>query len=636
MPASMLSPSIRLLLAVALLVFFAGEPSAKKKPPPGPVAPTVCTDFYEVSNRDWLLAHPLPANGASTSRWLELNALADRETRELLAGADDKSGGPAARLLADVVASSRDLALMTLAARNTAKPLLAKIDAIKLPKDVAGAIVALQAAGIPAVYDFDVLRDVNTGQPHGTFRPAALGLPGREYYGRSEPALKALGIQYRTSLVAMLTAAGLPSAKVGPQADAALALETTLAAAMATPGEKVLPVSAVAKSYPTLLLPDALKALAIAPTEVIVLQPDYFKAVDKLLTKPVIAQWQAYLRVRVMAALADALPEDPRRSYLSTLGRAPSATVAERLSNWIRDEGADLLDVAYAETYVGSDRQQEAQAIGEAVRAAMARAINNANWMSADGKAAAISKLGAMRLAIGKPFVPIPLDGLTTDRDNLAGNVLAIRRWNRARSLAHLQAPDWPWPVDQTRPVIGYQAADNRLIVTAATLQPPVFGNGSQAADFGALGALVGQQMSLGFADFTGNDGIEFGKRQLGLLGQFAAYPASLTTKVDGMRTQRMNSADLSGLELAWDAYRSHAAADTSGDPAFFAAWAALWARQDPDTTQAAAAATSLFAPSRWRVNGPLANLPAFAKTFSCKKDQPMAHGNTERTAIWR
>jgi len=196
MPASARSPSIRLLLAVALLVFSSGQALAKKRPPPGPVAPTVCTDYYEVSNHDWLLAHPLPANGGSSSRWLELNATADRQTRELLARGEANGKGPASQALADIIASSRDLTLVTQAARNTAKPLLAKIDAIKQGKDIAAILVALQAAGIPAIYDFDVLRDVNTGQPHGTFRPAALGLPGREYYGRSEPALKALAMQY--------------------------------------------------------------------------------------------------------------------------------------------------------------------------------------------------------------------------------------------------------------------------------------------------------------------------------------------------------------------------------------------------------------------------------------------------------
>jgi putative endopeptidase len=452
-------------------------------------------------------------------------------------------------------------------------------------------------------------------------------LPDREFYGRPEPALKTLTGQYRQALVTLLSLAGVPTAKAGPQADAALTVEKSLASAMASPGEKTLAADALTKTYSSLQLADLLKTLGAAPADVTIRQPDYFKAVDKLLAKPVVAQWQAYLRVRLMLSLADALPEDPRRAYLSTLGRAPAAAMPERLSAWIRDEGADLLDLAYADAFLGSDRQQQAQAIGEAVRAAMARAIDRATWLSADGKAAAISKLSAMRLGIGQPVVPTSPEGLVMDRDNLAANLLAVRRWNRARSLTRLQAPIWPWPVDQTRPVIGYQGANNRLIVTAAALQIPVFNGESQAADFGALGSLIGQQMSLAFADLDGIDGLELGKREAGLLTQYAAYPVTPSVKVDAQRTQRMNAADLSGIELSWDAYRNHAGNDHGGDQAFFRAWASLWARQDSESALAAASATSVFAPSRWRVNGPLANLPAFAQTYGCQAGP---------VAIWR
>ena len=570
------------------------------------------------------------------SRWDELNTRADRQTRELLARSSTDVNGAAARLLADLVASGRDPTRLTGAVQASAKSFLAKIDAIKQPRDIARVVATLHAAGVPVLIDFDALRDPDSGQPRATFQPGALGLPGPEFYGRNEPALQALTAQYRQSLIELLTVAGVPSAKAAAQADAALAMEISLAAAMASPGEKTLALAAAGRAYSSLQLPGFLKMIGVAPAEVTLRRPDYFKAVDKLLAKPNLAQWQAYLRVRLLTALADALPEDPRRAYLSTLGHAPAATFPDRLSAWIRDEGGDLLDLAYAETYLGSDRQQQAQAIGEAVRAAMARAIGRVTWLSPEGKTAAISKLSAMRLAIGKPVIPISPEGMVFDRDNLAGNLLAMRRWNQSRSLARLQAPIWPWPVDQTRPVIGYQAADNRLIVTAAALQSPVFGNGSQAADFGALGALIGQQMSLGFADFTGNDGIEWAKRQAGLIAQFSVYPATSTMPVNGSRTQRMNAADLSGLELAWDAYRDHAAADNSGNPAYFAAWAALWARQELESTRVATAATSVFAPSRWRVNGPLANLPAFAETFACKVGQPMVRKGSDQIAIWR
>ncbi len=622
-----MSPTFRVALVVALLVFIDGQASARKKPAPGPAPASACTDFYAIANQDWLLAHPLPASAGSLSRWDELNALAAHQTAELLTRSGPEAAGPSARLLADLVASGRDVGQLPAAVRTTAKPLLAKIDAIKLPRDIARTVIALQVAGVPVLYDFDVLRDPDSGQPRATFQPGTLGLPGREFYGRPEPALKILTGQYRQALVTLLTLAGAPAAKAGLQADAALTLEKSLASAMAGPGDKILTADALTKTYSSLQLSDLLKMLGAAPADVTIRQPDYFKAVDKLLAKPVVAQWQAYLRVRLMLSLADALPEDPRRAYLSTLGRAPAAAMPERLSAWIRDEGADLLDLAYADAFLGSDRQQQAQAIGEAVRAAMARAIDRATWLSSDGKAAASSKLSAMRLGIGQPVIAISHDGLAMDRDNLAANLLAVRRWNRARSLARLQAPIWPWPVDQTRSVIGYQGANNRLIVTAAALQIPVFNGESQAADFGALGSLIGQQMSLAFADLDGTDGLELGKREARLLTQYAAYAVTPSVRVDAQRTQRMNAADLSGIELSWDAYRSHAGNDHGGDQAFFRAWASLWARQDSESSQSAAAATSVFAPARWRVNGPLANLPGFAQTYACQAGP---------VAIWR
>jgi putative endopeptidase len=632
----MMPKSLRVLLAIALLVFLDGQAVARKKPAPGPAPVTACTDFYEIGNHDWLQAHPLPATANSFSRWDELNALADRQTRELLTHDGTEAAGPAARLLADFIASGRDPAQLVAGVRTTAKPLLAKIDGIRAPKDIAAVIAALQAAGIPAVVDFDVLRDPNTGQPRGTFLPASLGLPGPEFYGRSEPALKALANQYRQAQVALLTSAGVPSASAGQQADAALTVETALAKAMSGTSDKVVATKDLAKTYPMLQLGGVLKALASAPDDVTLRQPDYFKAVDKLLAKPTLTSWRAYLRIRVMAALADALPDDPRRTYLATLGRAPATSMPDRLSAWARNEGADLLDLAYGDAFLGSDRQQQAQAIGEAVRAAMARAVNRATWLSPEGKAAAIGKLGAMRLAIGTPVVAISLEGLAFDRDNLAGNYLAFRRWNHARSLARLQAPIWPWPVDQTRPVIGYQEQDNRLIVTASALQAPVFGGDSLAANYGALGALIGQQISLAFADLTGSDGAALQARMSGLVAQYSAYPAAAGVAVDGQRSLRMNAADLSGLELAWDAYRDHAS-DASGDQAFFRAWASLWARQDRESIITAAAPTpSAFAPSRWRVNGPLANLPAFAQAFACPAGQPMVRTGPAQIAIWR
>ena len=122
--------------------------------------------------------------------------------------------------------------------------------------------------------------------------------------------------------------------------------------------------------------------------------------------------------------------------------------------------------------------------------------------------------LAASTLAIGLPLYPVSFEGLRFDRSSYAGNVLALRRWNRQRSLALLNTAIWPWPISQTRPVIGYQAADNRLIATASALNPPVFGGTSAASDYGSFGALLAQQMSLGFTDYKDGDGAALASRQ--------------------------------------------------------------------------------------------------------------------------
>jgi len=631
MTANVLPKTRNWVLVIVLLAMTSGSVLARKKPPPAPAVSPTCTDFYQVSNDDWLRAHPPSPTGGS--RWSELNALAQQQTLDLLTRTETDADGSAAHSLADLVASGQNPARRTLAVRATAAPLLEKINNVRKSRDLAQVITTLQLAGVPVLFDIAVRRDPATGQAVAMIQPSELGLPGREYYGRSEPALKALTVQYRQALASLLTTAGVLSAKSAEQAGLALALESSLAAAMATPQPTMMSVAAVDKAYPLLRLPDLLKSLAVAPTNISVLQPGYFKTANQLLAKPNISQWQAYLRARLMLALADALPDDPRRAYLTTLGRAPAATPSERLANWIRDDGGDLLDLAYIDTYLGSDRQKQAQDLAEAMRAAMTRAIDRATWLSPEGRAAASRQLSTMRLEIATPVVPIEAGRLVFDRDNLAANLLGIRRWNRARSLLRLQLTDPASAIDQTRPVIGYQAADNRLMVTAAALQPPVFAGPSQASNFGAFGALLGQQMSLALGNFTGSDGVEWNRRTAGLIAQYSTYPSPARGKVDGLRTQRMNAADLSGLELAWGAYRNSTPGETGGDQAFFRAWATLWARQDgaPATTTA-----TIFAPSRWRANGPLANLPAFAQTFACPAGQGMVRNAAEQVALWR
>ena len=225
-------------------------------------------------------------------------------------------------------------------------------------------------------------------------------------------------------------------------------------------------------------------------------------------------------------------------------------------------------------------------------------------------------------------------DDLVFKRDDLAGNVLALRRWLMKYALVRAR---FAWPAEQWQPLVAWLPQENRLLVTAATLQPPLLDDAGSAADFGAFGALLAQQLSLAIQTWDGADAAAWSKRATPLIAQYNAYSATGgATKVNGTRSFAQNQADLAGVELSWAALNAQGVPDAAAAKAFFTGWAGLWARQDKDTALAAAQATANHAPGKWRVNGPLSNLPAFGQAFACKGKVAMQRPAKDQVALWR
>ena len=636
-----MTPAFRPLLVLFALTLVAGSADAAKKPAAKPTAnaPSACTDFYGNVNASWLRAHPLPAGADGFSRWDEIKALADRQSRELTQAGKSTGSGPASSLLADFVASGQDETEIDADSRKLLAPLLAQVDAIKKPKDLARTLIVLQASGIPVLYDIDVLRDPQNGQPRATLIPNGLGLSDPAFYTSGDPAVQRVAGLYRAYVADLLKFSGVPGAQLAEQSSQAIAIEVQLAQTLAVPNAAAQSVAAANKSYPQLLLAESLKAMNVPASEITFQYPAYFKAVDGMIAKTPVTQWQAYLRAQILHSLAPALATDFRRSYAlmvdDGLAKRVPRTQAERVSQLVNDEAADLLSAAYAERYLGAAQEQKADAIGDAIRAATGRAIDRATWLDADAKLAARKQIDAMRLAIAKPATPVSFDGLHFDRGEFAGNLLALRRWQKARAIARLTAPVWPWPVSQAQPVVGFEPAQNRLIVTAAALQAPIFEGKTTASDYGAIGALMAQQIVLGL--FGGGEyQAAWMAHGSALVNQYGAYTAIGSNKVDGARTQAQNAADLAGLEIAYDALNTQAPTDWAAKKAFYTAWAAIWARQDRDSAVTAALSSTTYAPAKWRVNGTVINQPDFARVFACKAGQPLFKAAKDQAALLR
>ena len=200
--------AIRPLFAMMLLCVASGSVHAAKQKAAGPAAPSACTDFYGHANQAWLLANPVPIGAQSFSRWDQLNSSAEQHTRELLTKSQASNPGVASTLLADLVASAQNEAGLDAAARAAAQPLLAQINGIRKPKDIAKVVASLHAAGVPVLFGFDVLPDPDNGQPRASFYPGGIGLPDPAYYSSTEPEMQLLNRLYAVYLRTLLEFSG--------------------------------------------------------------------------------------------------------------------------------------------------------------------------------------------------------------------------------------------------------------------------------------------------------------------------------------------------------------------------------------------------------------------------------------------
>lgn len=634
--SSRLKPLLLSPLLGSLLLTLAAAPAAAQR---APAVPQACADFYTHTNAAWLRANPLPGNADHFSRWDQLIALGRTQRDQVLAATTAPAGATVSVRLADLFASAENEAAIEAAGIRPIEPLLAIVNRIKRPKDVAKAIASLHAAGMPVLVDLQVLRD-NTGKPYAQVGPAGMGLPDPGFYASADPLVQPVEAKYQAAVSEWLRLTGTPQGKLAAETAAVMQIERDLAKSVlaATPFQ-VMATKDAAKVAGALDLEAVLAAHGLKATQVAMTGPGFFQALNQHLAKTKADQWKAYLRAQIARDMAPTLGKafhGPWADlYEVTLAGQPAPTPRATRARWVLEARVpEFLDAAYTQRFLPVPRQQRAQAIAQAVKASALAAVERSTWLSAEGKAAARQRLETMQVQVGSEVPDNVFDDLKFSRDDLAGNVLNLRRWLMKYALVRARLA---WPAEQWQPLVVWLPQENRLLVTAATLQPPLLDDGGSAADFGGLGALVGQQMSLALQTWTGADAAAWTARTQPLVAQYNAYSATGgATRVNGTRSHAQNQADLAGLELAWDALNAQGKPDANASKAFFAGWATLWARQDKATALAAAQASADHAPSKWRVNGPLANLPAFGQTFGCRAGSAMQRPAKQQVALWR
>ncbi|HUH52850.1 MAG TPA: M13-type metalloendopeptidase [Microbacteriaceae bacterium] len=415
---------------------------------------------------------------------------------------------------------------------------------------------------------------------------------------------------------------------------------------------------------------EAMGAPAAAFEEVVVGQTDAISNMLNLLTADRLADWQAWLAWRVVSGSAALLSTEIAKANFDFYGTTLTGTPEQR-DRWKRAvsfvEGAmgEAVGKLYVDKHFDEQAKTEMDVLVEYLIEAYRDSIQNLSWMGQETKERALTKLDKFTPKIGYPVKWRDYSALDVDSGDLLGNSRRVALYEFEREFAKIGKPidrdEW-FMVPQTVNAY-YNPGFNEIVFPAAILQPPFFDkNADPAANFGAIGAVIGHEIGHGFDDqgsrydgdgkltdwWTEEDRTAFEKLTVALIDQYNELsPAGANgQKVNGELTIGENIGDLSGLEIAWKAYNSYLADNASEEDTgvvdglsrgerFFLAWAQAWQQKSRPEETVRLLTIDPHSPNEFRCNQIVRNLDPFHETFQTKPGDGLWMEPSERVSIW-
>ena len=639
-------------------------------------------DFYQYANGKWLADTAIPADRASYAMF---DAVDDRNHDVLHtiledAAKDDKlDGAPKDGIKAKVgafYASGMDEKRIDEAGARPLQETLDRIAAIKDGAGVLAEIARLHADGLGAAFGFAAEQDPKDSKRMiAGLGQGGLGLPDRDYYLKDDEETKKTRDAYRAHVEKMFALLGDDPKQAAAEAGMVLELETRLAKAsksnvdLRDPLENyhLMTLDKLQAETPGLAWKPYLEGLGLPEVKEADLgQPDFFKEVGRLIASGPIDGWKAYLRWNVVSHyasyLSPAFVEENFHFFGTVLNGVP-----QMRPRWKRvlDATDGLLGEALGQLYVAKAFPPEAKARAEAmvknIKAALRDDLAHLDWMSPDTRKEAVKKVDAMTVKIGYPSKWRDYSGLTIDRDAAyVKNVMRGEAFLRKQELDKIGKPTDFAEWEMTPPTVNayYEPTKNEIVFPAGILQPPFFDAGADdAVNYGAIGAVIGHEMTHGFDDqgrqydaegnlrdwWTPEDAKAFQERAAKIVEEYDGYTVLDGLHVNGKLTLGENIADLGGVKLSYLAFKKTlegkpAPAKIDGYTAeqrFFLAFAQIWRDKIRPEAERVQIATNPHSPPRYRVLGVLYNTPEFFEAFGATQEQADGRMNPKPVRIW-
>jgi putative endopeptidase len=632
-------------------------------------------DFFLYANGGWMKQTKIPDDQSGWGSFYTLYEENLKKMHEILEDVSKKKDHPkgsAEQKVGDFYASGMDTVAIEKAGYEPIKPMLAKIDAVKDYKELLQLLAANFKEGDGDLLGLYVGADErNSAKNILVMYQTGLSLPEKDYYTKTD----SITVMQRNKLVQHIAAyyklTGMDAAKADADAAAVLKLETAIAASHLTPVEQRDPVKnynkmSVAdldKLAPNLAITQNLSVMGIQTDSVNVSQPKYYQALSKLLASESIDVWKAKVRYDYIASNASLLSKafrDERFEFNKLFsGASKQPERWKRMVDMTDGSLRDLLGEVFVKKYFPPAAKQRMDELVSNLQKAFSKRINTLDWMSDSTKQRAQEKLNAFIRKIGYPDKWKSFDDVEVSRDNFYGNMRSVAKHDWKEMVGKIGKPVDKTEWGMTAPTVNayYNPTFNEIVFPAGILQFPFFNmNADDAVNYGAIGLVIGHEMTHGFDDqgrqydaqgnlkdwWTAKDADLFKVKAGKVVDQYNKFVVLDSLHVNGELTLGENLADFGGLAIAWDAFQLTEQAKSTDKidgftPAqrFFLGYAQVWRVINRPETMRTRITTDPHSPEVARVNIPLSNFEPFYQAFGVTEKHKMFRQAADRTKVW-
>ncbi|HVT85965.1 MAG TPA: M13 family metallopeptidase [Chitinophagaceae bacterium] len=631
-------------------------------------------NFFMYVDGKWYDTAQIPATQAGVGTYMFMNYPQRIRLQNILGSVSQAKNaeGSIEQKVGDFYASGMDTATINKRGYDPIKPVLNSIEAISDVPSLMKFVADEEKVGNSSIMGFGVSPDdknssLNIAHAYQT----GIGLPDRDYYFKSDPSTTGIQEAYKKYLASLFELTGSSAADAAKDAGIVYNIDKQLAASHRTRIElrdvkanyNKMSVTDLEKRHPNIDWVKLLENLGAKTDSIDVGQPAYYDKLNALLRSIPVSDWKVYLKANTISNYANVLSKpfvDAQFEYTKVIsGQAVQKSRGEIMASAVDGTLGMALGQLYVKKYFSEDAKKRMLELVNNLQKAFAARVDKLDWMSDSTKQKAKEKLFAITKKIGYPDKWRDYSNVTITRDKYFENVVSAAANNYQYQLAKLNKP-----VDKTEwfttpsTVTAYNnPTANEIVFPAGILQPPYFDNDADdALNYGGIGMVIGHEMTHTFDDqgaqydkdgnvknwWTKDDYEKFKAKTQQVIDLYNSFTVLDTLHVKGAMTVGENTADVSGVAVAYDAFKMTKEGQDSTkiggftpDQRFFLNIARIWRVKMKDEFLRLWINNNPHSPPMWRVNGPLMNNPHFYKAFNVQPGDKMYLPEDKRIHIW-